>query len=108
MNFTENDAVESLVGDLNSVGGLLQFKPELSDSVQEAVYGHLTDEGYSLLRLLGLAEEALINTETLERAVQALLDDGWRHSHEGADGQSENSNEDLEMMAVTVLRSLLS
>jgi hypothetical protein len=38
-------------------------------------------------------------------AVQALIDDGWRHTHEGPDGVGELSDEDLERIVMVVLRS---
>ncbi len=53
-----------------------------------------------------VAAAALTDDRIVANAVQALLDDGWRHAHEGPNGQSELSDEDLTNIARTVLGSV--
>lgn len=57
-------------------------------------------------RLAEVAANALTDDQIVANAVQALIDDGWREGHEGPNGQSEQSDEDLANIARTVLRSV--
>lgn len=53
-----------------------------------------------------VAADALPHDDIIANAVAALIEDGWRHGHEGPNGQSEQTDEDLANIARTVLRSV--
>ena len=50
--------------------------------------------------------ELATNPEVLDRAVAALKEDGWAHTHEGPNGIGDLSDEDLANIAQAVIRSL--
>lgn len=50
--------------------------------------------------------KALDDERIVQAAVAALIEDGWRHGHEGPNGQSEQTDEDLANIARAVLRSV--
>lgn len=74
----------------------------LAQALRVADGGH--DQGAAVLA--EVAANALTDDRIVANAVQALLDDGWRHAHEGPNGQSELSDEDLTNIARTVLGSV--
>lgn len=57
-------------------------------------------------QLAEVAANALTDETIVANAVQALLEDGWRHTDEGPTGYSELTDEDLTNIARTVLRSV--
>ncbi len=57
-------------------------------------------------QLAEVAARSIYDERIVAHAAQALLNDGWRHTHEGPQGVGELSDEDLLNIAATVLRSV--
>lgn len=74
----------------------------IANAIRAADGNHTMGAG----RLAEVVAVAVTDGRIVDNAVKALLADGWRHAHEGPDGQSELSDEDLERIATTVLRSI--
>lgn len=74
----------------------------LAEAMRTADGNHTMGTG----RLAEVVAKALLDPRVVENAVNALLVDGWRETHEGPGGVGTLSDEDLTNIACTVLRSV--